>query len=81
MAMDEPLRIDPGERPADEILTALHEGRRVILDVDVAGDSHEVVLRYDGETYRCDTPTSLHRHAEEAEMRGCLHRMGYAADD
>ena len=78
--MTPPLRIEPGERPADEIIAALREGRRVLLDVEVAGSAHEVVLRYDGETYHCDTPTSLHRHTEEAEMRACLDRMGYAAE-
>ncbi|SMO33012.1 hypothetical protein [Halorubrum cibi] len=79
--MTPPLRIEPGERPADEIIAALREGRRVVLDVEVAGAPHEVVLRYDGETFHCDTPTSLHRHTEEAEMRACLDRMGYAAED
>jgi precorrin isomerase len=79
--MTPPLRIEPGERPADEIIAALREGRRVVLDVEMAGSAHEVVLRYDGETYHCDTPTSLHRHTEEAEMRACLDRMGYAAEN
>ncbi|GAA0518714.1 hypothetical protein SAMN04488066_12412 [Halorubrum aquaticum] len=78
--MDGQLRIEPGEYPADDIIAALREGRRVVLDVEVAGSAHEVVLRYDGETYHCDTPTSLHRHTEESEMRACLDRMGYAAE-
>lgn len=78
--MTEPLRIEPGERSADEIIDTLDSGRRILLGVEVAGDIHEVVLRYDGETYHCDTPTNLHRHTEVAEMRACLSRMGYAAD-
>ena len=79
--MASPLRLEPGERSADDIIDALREGRRVFLDVQMGGSAHEVVLRYDGETYHCDTPTSLHRHSEEAEMRACLDRMGYAAEN
>jgi precorrin isomerase len=79
--MTEVLRIEAGELSADEIIDALNDGRRILVDVEVAGGRHEVVLRYDGETYHCDTPTNLHRHAEEAEMRGCIDRMGYAGAD
>ncbi len=75
------VRIEAGERTADEILDLLEAGRRVLIGVEVAGSVQDVVLRYDGETYHCDTPTSLHRHAEESEMRGCLVRMGYAAEE
>ncbi|WP_418285434.1 hypothetical protein [Halorubrum sp. DTA46] len=77
--MSDVLRIEAGELAADEIIDALNEGRRILVTVEVAGGKHEVVLRYDGETYHCDTPTNLHRHTEETEMRGCLDRMGYAA--
>ena len=80
--MSEVLRIAAGELSADEIMGALDDGRRILVDVEIAGGRHEVVLRYDGETYHCDTPTNLHRHAEAAEMRVCIDRMGYArADD
>jgi len=75
------LRVDAGELSADEIIDALNMGRRIIVAVDIAGGTHEIALRYDGETYHCDTPTNLHRHTDETEMRGCLDRMGYAADD
>ncbi|MFW5917475.1 MAG: hypothetical protein ACOCRD_03590 [Halorubrum sp.] len=79
--MTEVLRIEAGELPVDELIGALNDGRRVLVDVEVAGGRHEVVLRYDGETYHCDTPTNLHRHGTEAEMRTCIDRMGYAADE
>ncbi|WP_280588335.1 hypothetical protein [Halorubrum sp. Boch-26] len=79
--MTEVLRVEAGELSADELIDALNDGRRILVDVEVAGGRHEVVLRYDGETYHCDTPTNLHRHAEEAEMRGCIDRMGYASAD
>ncbi|MFD1570914.1 hypothetical protein [Halorubrum laminariae] len=77
--MTEVLRVDAGELSADELIDALNDGQRILVDVEVAGGSHEIVLRYDGETYHCDTPTNLHRHAEESEMRSCLDQMGYAA--
>jgi len=77
--MTEVLRVAAGELSADELIDALNDGRRILVDVEVAGGSHEVVLRYDGETYHCDTPTNLHRHADESAMRGCLDQMGYAA--
>jgi hypothetical protein len=79
--MSSPLRIEPGDLSADEIIAELRAGRRVLVGVDVAGGTHDVVLRYDGETYHCDTPTNLHRHTEESEMRSCLTRMGYANED
>ncbi|QAU13254.1 hypothetical protein EKH57_11250 [Halorubrum sp. BOL3-1] len=77
--MSEVLRVDAGELSADELIDALNDGRRILVDVEVAGGSHEVALRYDGETYHCDTPTNLHRHADESDMRGCIDQMGYAA--
>ena len=77
--MTEVLRVAAGELSADELIDALNDGRRILVAVEVAGGSPEVVLRYDGETYHCDTPTNLHRHADESEMRGCLDQMGYAA--
>jgi len=77
--MTELLRVAAGELSADELIDALNDGRRVLVDVEVAGGDHEVVLRYDGETYLCDTPTNLHRHSDESGMRGCIRRMGYAA--
>ncbi len=79
--MGGPVRIEAGEHTADEIIDLLEAGHRVLIGVEVAGAVQDVVLRYDGETYHCDTPTSLHRHTEESEMRGCLARMGYAAED
>lgn len=79
--MSEVLRIEAGDLSADEIIDALNKGRRILVDVEIAGGQHEVALRYDGETYHCDTPTNLHRHTNEAEMRGCINRMGYAGRD
>jgi hemin uptake protein HemP len=74
----EPLRIEAGELSAEEIMDALREGRRVVVTTDMLGGSHTVTLRHDGSTYYCDTPTTLHKHVEEEDMRTCIDRMGYA---
>ncbi|ADQ65896.1 hypothetical protein GL213_01425 [Halogeometricum borinquense] len=79
--MSEPLRAKSGELTADEILDILREGRRVIVEAEMLGGVHEVSLRHDGTTFYCDTPTTLHKHAEEEEMRNCIVKMGYAKDE
>ncbi|WP_129114071.1 hypothetical protein [Halegenticoccus tardaugens] len=79
--MQEPLRARAGELTAEEILAALDEGRRVVIETEMLGASHEVTLRHDGETYYCDTPTTLHKHESEAEMRSCIDKMGYGRSD
>ena len=79
--MGNPLYVSEGELSADEVLAALNEGRRVIVRTEFLGSEHEVTLRWDGETYYCDTPTQLHKHAEEAEMRECIEQQGYSEPD
>jgi hypothetical protein len=78
--MAEPLSAKAGELSAEEILDALREGRRVIIQTEMLGETHEVTLRHDGTTFYCDTPTTLHKHTEESEMRTCIDRMGYARE-
>ncbi|MFC4248585.1 hypothetical protein ACFOZ7_16895 [Natribaculum luteum] len=78
--MPEPLRIEAGELDADAILEAIHEGRRVVITTTTLGAEHEVTLRHDGSTYYCDTPTRLHRHESESEMRTCIRNMGYDSE-
>ncbi|MUV57827.1 hypothetical protein [Halogeometricum sp. CBA1124] len=79
--MPEPLRAKSGELTADEILDALREGRRVIVEAEMLGGVHEVSLRHDGTTFYCDTPTTLHKHPDEKGMRDCILKMGYARDE
>jgi len=74
----DPLVVDAGEASADEVLDALHDGRRVVVRTELLGESHEVTLRWDGETYYCDTPTRLHTHPDESEMRTCIEEQGYS---
>ena len=73
-----PLRAQAGELTADEILSALAEGRRVVVTTELFGSTYDLTLRHDGSTYYCDTPTRLHKHDDEAAMRECIERMGYA---
>jgi hypothetical protein len=79
--MEDTLVIDPGEMGVEELLGALDDGRRIIVQTQFLGNEHEVTLRYDGETYYCDTPTRLHKHTSADEMRTCLRRQGYAQDE
>jgi len=78
--MQNPLVVTPGERSPEEILDALNAGRRVVVHTEFLGSKYEVTLRWDGETYYCDTPTRLHKHETESEMRTCLETQGYVDD-
>ena len=72
------VRADPGEYEADELLAMLRDGERVVVTTEFMGDERDVTLRYDGETFYCDTPTRLHRHDSPEEMRTCMEKQGYA---
>lgn len=74
------LRTAAGELDAEEILTALDGGRRVVVTVERFGTVHEVTLRHDGKQYYCDTPTTLHRHDSRDDMRRCITEQGYIRD-
>ncbi|UIP00105.1 hypothetical protein Hbl1158_01655 [Halobaculum sp. CBA1158] len=76
-----PLEVDAGELTAEEIMDALGEGRRVVVTADLFGSERTLTLRHDGETYYCDTPTRLHKHADTEGMIACIEKMGYARDD
>lgn len=78
--MAKPVRLNEGEWTTSEIIDALNEGRRVLVAVEMLGGTQDISLRYDGEIYYCDTPTQLHKHSDEAEMRACIEDMGYASD-
>lgn len=69
--------VDAGEHTGEELLSWLLEGRRVVVRTTVLGNPAEATLRFDGDTYYCDTPTTLHKHAERADMAACLEKHGY----
>jgi hemin uptake protein HemP len=75
--MTEPLVVDAGELDTDELMETLEREQRVVVRTQFLGSEHEVTLRWDGDTYYCDTPTRLHKHDDEAEMRTCLENQGY----
>lgn len=77
MMTDGPMRIRAGEVPIDEIVDRLQAGQRVVVERELLGNIHELTLRFDGETYYCDTPTTLHRHDTVAGMRRCLSEQEY----
>lgn len=79
--MPAPLRVESGELTAAEIVDTLRDGRRIVVEAELLGGTHEVSLRHDGETYYCDTPTTLHKHPDPAGMIGCIERMGYAREE
>ena len=72
-----PVRVRPGDLTVEEILERLHAGERVVVEREVLGGVHEVTLRFDGGTYYCDTPTTLHRHDTAEAMRACLDEQRY----
>jgi hypothetical protein len=69
--------IEQGECEAEELLARIEDGTRVVVRTDAFGGSHDVTLRYDGETYYCDTPTRLHKHEDPDEMLECIRKYGY----
>lgn len=79
--MVETLEIAAGELGISELLSELKDGTRVIVRTEFLDSEHEVTLRHDGDIYYCDTPTRLHKHESEDEMRTCLRRQGYASEE
>jgi hypothetical protein len=75
--MAEPLVVNAGERGVDELIDAIKERTHVVVRTEFLGSEHEVTLRWDGDTFYCDTPTKLHKHDDESEMRACLRNQGY----
>ncbi|QCC46251.1 hypothetical protein [Halobellus limi] len=75
--MPEPLRVESGELTGEEILDALRDGHRVVVEAELLGGTHQLSLRHDGDTYYCDTPTTLHKHEDEEGMLTCIEKMGY----
>ena len=79
--MTETLEVVAGERTADELVAALEDGRRVVVETEMLGSTHEVILRRDGDVYYCDTPTTLHRHESIDGIRKCISKHGYGTEE
>lgn len=78
--MAEPLRVQPGELPAEELIELLDAGRRVMIEVEVVGTTREIALRRRSGVYYCDTPTTLHTHETRAGIEECLEAQGYVSE-
>lgn len=76
--MADPPVVDAGELDAPELLETIKRERRVVVRTEFLDAEHEVVLRWDGDTFYCDTPTRLHTHGEESAMLRCIENQGYA---
>jgi hypothetical protein len=79
--MADPPVVTAGDLGVEDLLATLQDERRVVVRTEFLGSEHEVTLRWDGETYYCDTPTRLHKHDSEAEMRTCLRNQGYGRSE
>lgn len=75
--MTDPEVVSAGELDAEELLETLKREQRLVVRTEFLGSEHEVTLRWDGDTFYCDTPTRLHKHDDESEMRACLENQGY----
>jgi hypothetical protein len=75
--MTEPVVVEAGDMGVDALLETIKTEGRVLVRTEFLGSEHEVTLRWDGETFYCDTPTRLHKHEDEHEMRTCLENQGY----
>ena len=78
--MEGPPTIEAGDHTSEELLARLRDRERLIVRTDVLGSSEEMTLRFDGETFYCDTPTTLHKHDTPEEMVECMRHYGYVRD-
>ena len=76
--MADPRVVEAGEMDAETLLATLKREARIVVRTEFVGSQHEVTLRWDGETFYCDTPTRLHKHESEQEMQACLEEQGYS---
>lgn len=77
--MCRPLQIPAGSLTVDRLIEALNEGRHVTIEIDAAGETHEVALQLskDG-VYSADEPLSRSTYTSEPQMREWLLNQGYA---
>ena len=78
---DMALTVEAGELATDELISQLQAGERVIVLTTFLGSEKRVTLRFDGETFYCDTPTTLHKHETAEDMRACIREQGYGREE
>ena len=63
------------ELTAAEIVDAVENGERVIIDVSILSKTISLVIRKQDGTYYCDTPMKLMTHESRDELRQCLEQF------
>lgn len=76
--MGETIYVNRKDLTSGEILRALADGNRVIIEVEILGKTLQMALRRQNGTYYCDTPMKLLTFESEDEMRRCLERYRLA---
>jgi hypothetical protein len=76
--MTETIRVAARELTASEILDLLDAGKRVIIEVSMAGIGLDMSIRHQSGTYYCDTPMKLLTYETDEGMRTCLERYRLA---
>ncbi|ELZ21123.1 hypothetical protein C475_19233 [Halosimplex carlsbadense 2-9-1] len=76
--MTDPPTVTPGEMDTDTLLETIKQKGHVVVRTEFLDSDYDVTLRWDGETFYCDTPTRLHHHDTEQGMRTCIEEQGYS---
>lgn len=63
------------ELTADEVLSVIETGGRVIIEIPVMGRTMSVVIRRSDGTYYCDTPMKLMKYDDPVDLKACLKRF------
>lgn len=79
--MIETIHVQRGDLTSTEILEKVDTGNRVIIEIDLLGQTVRMALRKRSGTYYCDTPIKLLKYDTPEEMRTCLERYKLATPD
>lgn len=63
------------ELTADEVLSVIETGGRVVIEIPVMGQNVSVVIRRSDGTYYCDTPMKLMKYDDPGDLKACLKRF------
>lgn len=64
-----------------EVIDKVDAGTRIVIEMDILGQSIRMAIRKRGETYYCDTPVKLLTYRTPEEMRSCLERYKLTSSD
>jgi len=66
------VRMPQGERTATDVLRALDDGIRVVIEIDGFDGSMQATVRKKGDVYYCDTATKLLTYESADALRAAL---------